>query len=298
MRFFILQGFLFGADAAEATKNKKRPAMKTHRTPKEKLQHIIFDYDTVPAKMFDLTLIVAIMLSVTVVMLDSVARIHSQYGGLLYALEWFFTLLFTMEYLLRLYASHSRIKYAVSFYGIIDLLAVLPTYFSLLFPGSQYLLVIRFFRVLRIFRLLKLAKFVKEGEFVKASVVASSRKIVFFLFFVLVTVSIIGALMYLIEGEAHGFHSIPEGVYWAIVTITTVGYGDIYPQTVLGRILAAMLMITGYSVIAVPTGIVTSEMATMSEKIEADLKLARRCCASDDHDEDAKFCKVCGRPLR
>lgn len=188
-------------------------------------------------------LIAAIILSVTVVMLDSVATIHQAYRQALYGVEWFFTMLFTIEYLVRLYASKSRVRYIFSFYGIIDLLAIIPTWFSIFVPGTQYLLVIRFFRVLRIFRLLKLVKFVKEAEFVKASIIASGRKIVFFLFFVLVTVSIIGSLMYLIEGEENGFTSIPKGVYWAIVTITTVGYGDIYPQTVLGRTLAALLMI-------------------------------------------------------
>jgi voltage-gated potassium channel len=190
-------------------------------------------------------LIAAIILSVTVVMLDSVATIHQAYEQALYGVEWFFTMLFTIEYLVRLYASKSRVRYIFSFYGIIDLLAIMPTWFSIFVPGTQYLLVIRFFRVLRIFRLLKLVKFVKEAEFVKASIIASGRKIVFFLFFVLVTVSIIGSLMYLIEGEENRFTSIPKGVYWAIVTITTVGYGDIYPQTVLGRTLAALLMITG-----------------------------------------------------
>jgi len=271
-------------------------------TPKtslrQRLHHIIFDYDTLPAKAFDLVLILAILLSVTVVMLDTVGGIHSIHGELLYGLEWFFTILFTIEYFIRLYASKSRIRYAVSFYGIIDLLAILPTYFSIFFPGTQYLLVIRFLRVLRIFRLLKLVKFVKEAEFVKASLIASSRKIVFFLFFVLVTVSVIGALMYLIEGEENGFTSIPKGVYWAIVTITTVGYGDIYPHTVLGRTLAALLMIIGYSIIAVPTGIVSAEMAAMHEKLESELKMAESCCQSIEHDPDARFCKVCGKPLQ
>jgi len=271
--------------------------MKKQGTLKETLQHIIFDYNTVPAKMFDLVLIAAIILSVTVVMFDSVGWIHEEYGGLLYGFEWFFTVLFTVEYVLRLYASAPRLKYATSFYGIIDFLAILPTYFSLFFPGSQYLLVIRFFRVLRIFRLLKLMKFVSEGEMVVASLKASFRKIFVFWFFIIVLVSIIGALMYMIEGEENGFHSIPEGVYWAIVTVTTVGFGDISPQTTVGRALASLLMITGYSVIAVPTGIVSVEMAVMNKKMDADLLRQDRCCSSVSHDEDAKYCKVCGRPL-
>lgn len=271
--------------------------MTQKKNLRQQLHHLIFDYDTLPAKAFDLTLIAAILLSVTVVMLDSVAAIHKAYGELLYGAEWFFTILFTAEYIVRLYASESRKRYFFSFYGIIDLLAIMPTWFSIFFPGTQYLLVIRFFRVLRIFRLLKLVKFVKEVEFVKASIIASSRKIVFFLFFVLVTVSIIGALMYLIEGEQYGFTSIPKGVYWAIVTITTVGYGDMYPQTVPGRTLAALLMIIGYSIIAVPTGIVSAEMTAMHEKMEGGRRHGESCCQSIEHDADARFCKICGRPL-
>jgi voltage-gated potassium channel len=271
--------------------------MTPKKSLRQQLHHIIFDYDTLPAKAFDLLLIAAIIMSVTVVMLDTVRSIHDAFGPLLYGIEWFFTILFTIEYGIRLYATATRKRYFFSFYGIIDLLAILPTYFSIFLPGTQYLLVIRFFRVLRIFRLLKLVKFVKEAEFVKASIVASGRKIVFFLFFVLVTVSIIGALMYLIEGEENGFTSIPKGVYWAIVTITTVGYGDIYPQTVLGRALAALLMIAGYSIIAVPTGIVSAEMAAMHGKIEAGRKLFDPCCQRNARDPEARFCKVCGRAL-
>lgn len=266
-------------------------------TLKEKLGHIIFDYNTLPARLFDLGLIAFIILSVVIVMLDSVASIHAAYGGLFYVLEWGFTLIFTVEYLMRVYVASNRFRYMRSAFGIIDLLSVLPTYFSLFFPGTQYLLVIRFFRVLRIFRLLKLVKFVREGEYVKQALLASSRKILFFLFFVLVTVSIIGALMYLIEGEEHGFHSIPEGVYWAIVTITTVGYGDISPQTVPGRMLASLLMIVGYSVLAVPTGIVSAEMASMNEQIRSGLPCGTSCCERIEHDSDAKFCKECGKPL-
>lgn len=272
--------------------------MTPRRTFKETLAHIIFDYNTVPAKLFDLFLIGAIVLSVIIVMLDSVPGIHSVYGGIFYGLEWFFTILFTIEYGLRIYVASRKLRYMRSFFGIIDLLSILPTYFSLFFPGTQYLLVIRFFRVLRIFRLLKLVKFVKEGEYVRNALMASSRKILFFLFFVLVTVSIIGSLMYLIEGEAHGFHSIFEGVYWAIVTITTVGYGDIIPQTIPGKALAAFLMIIGYSVIAVPTGIVSAEMASMNEQLHREIARINTCCNTIEHDHDARFCKECGEPLK
>ncbi|ACF45310.1 MAG: ion transporter [Prosthecochloris sp.] len=271
--------------------------MTPRTTFKQRLAHIIFDYDTFSARLFDLLLIAAILMSVLIVMLDSVAGIHSAYGDVFYVLEWTFTILFTVEYFMRQYVAKDRLRYTTSFFGVIDLLSILPTYFSIFFPGTQYLLVIRFFRVLRVFRLLKLVKFVKEGEFVKASIIASARKIVFFLFFILVTVCIIGALMYLIEGEENGFHNIPEGVYWAIVTITTVGYGDIYPQTIVGRALAAFLMIMGYSVIAVPTGIVSAEMAAIKDKVNTDLSMHASCCESIPHDDNAKFCKECGRPL-
>jgi len=269
--------------------------MEKNGTMRERLRHVIFDYDTLPSKAFDLILILCITLSVLTVMLDSVPSLHASAGGFFLALEWFFTVLFSVEYALRLYASPERRRYALSFFGVVDFLSVFPTWLSLFVPGAQYLLVIRFFRVLRIFRLLKLMQFVREANFVKQSVVASSRKILVFLFFVVVLTSIVGALMYLIEGESHGFRSIPESIYWAIVTVTTVGYGDISPETPLGRALAALLMITGYSVLAVPTGIVSAEMAA----IDRASRRTKSCASCPEllHDGDARFCRRCGRPL-
>ena len=269
--------------------------MAAKRTFREVARHIIFDSSAIPSKLFDLCLIGAICASVLVVMLDSVAPLHKLYGESLYVLEWFFTVLFTLEYFLRLYAAKSRMRYATSFFGLIDLLSILPTYFSILFPGAQYFLIVRFFRVLRIFRLLKLMTFVREADFVTASIRASGRKIMVFLFFVLVLVSIVGAIMYMIEGPENGFRSIPESIYWAIVTVTTVGYGDISPQTPAGRFLAALLMITGYSIIAVPTGIVSSEMSSMRGRNSRN----RSCPSCPDvvHDTDALYCRVCGRRL-
>lgn len=266
--------------------------MAEKRTFKDVARHIIFDSNTVPSKLFDLGLIGAITLSVLVVMLDSVEPLHQAYGRELLMLEWGFTLIFTVEYLLRLYVASSRLRYARSFFGIIDLLSILPTYFSVFMPGTQYFLVMRFFRVLRIFRLLKLVTFVKEADFVMASIRASGRKIMVFLFFVLVMVCIVGSLMYMIEGPENGFRSIPEGIYWAIVTVTTVGYGDISPQTVMGRFLAAILMIVGYSIIAVPTGIVSAEMTSMQNKQGQ----KNRCpsCPLAVHDDDALYCRHCG----
>lgn len=263
---------------------------------RERLRHIIFDYNTLPAKAFDLLLIAAITLSVLVVMLDSIGTLHAAHGQFFWRLEWFFTILFTLEYFLRLYAAPDTKRYAFGFFGVIDFLSVFPTWLSLFIPGAQFLLVIRFFRVLRIFRLLKLMHFVREGNYVWASIVASSRKIFIFLFFVLILVSIVGGVMYLIEGPTHGFGSIPESIYWAIVTVTTVGYGDIVPETVWGRLLAALLMITGYSVIAVPTGIVSAEMAAMNRM--AGRRLHCPSCPNLEHEQDARYCRNCGHELK
>ncbi|MCF8217092.1 MAG: ion transporter [Chlorobium sp.] len=266
--------------------------MAEKRTFKDVARHIIFDSNTVPSKLFDLALIGAITLSVLVVMLDSVEPFHRAYGMAFVMLEWGFTLIFTIEYLLRLYVASSRLRYARSFFGIIDLLAILPTYFSVFVPGAQYFLVMRFFRVLRIFRLLKLVTFVREADFVTASIRASGRKIMVFLFFVLVMVCIVGSVMYMIEGPENGFRSIPESIYWAIVTVTTVGYGDISPQTVSGRMLASLLMIVGYSIIAVPTGIVSAEMTSMQNRRAQ--KHFCPTCPLAVHDDDALYCRYCG----
>ena len=259
-----------------------------------KIHTIIFEADTPGGKLFDLVLILAILLSVIAVMLDSVASIRYEYGKELYTLEWFFTILFSIEYLLRIISIGRPLKYAFSFYGIVDLLAILPTYLSILIPGSQYFLVIRILRVLRIFRILKFVQYIGEAKMLRQALKASRRKIIVFLFTVLTIVVILGSLMYIIEGEKNGFVNIPESIYWAIVTLTTVGYGDISPQTGLGKMLATVIMILGYGIIAVPTGIVTSEMTFQRNKVST-----QACpeCSTEGHDPDALFCKVCGSKL-
>lgn len=265
------------------------------RSWRGRMHEIIFEADTKTGKAFDLLLIWSILLSVLAVMLDSVAPIRSQYGTLLYAAEWFFTLLFTFEYLLRLSCVGRPWRYATSFFGLVDLLAILPTYLSLLIPGTQYLLVVRILRVLRIFRILKFVEYSSEARLLMRALHASKRKVFVFLFTVIILVVIIGALMYLIEGEPNGFTSIPRSMYWAIVTMTTVGYGDISPQTDLGQVFAAFVMILGYSIIAVPTGIVTVSMSqAMAKPIST-----QSCpeCSAEGHDSDAVHCKFCGSKL-
>ncbi len=225
-------------------------------------------------------------------MLDSIAAVQSHYGSLLYAIEWLFTIIFTVEYLLRLMCVGRPLKYVGSFYGVVDLLAIIPTYVSLFLPGSQYLLVIR---ILRIFRILKLAPYLGEARLLMKALRASSHKIAVFIYTVMTLVVIFGSLMYVIEGGANGFTSIPRSIYWAIVTLTTVGYGDISPQTVLGQTLASMVMILGYAIIAVPTGIVTVEMSRVfGRKVST-----QACpeCSAEGHDADARHCKFCGAVL-
>jgi len=254
---------------------------------------IIFRADSTVGKTFDVILLVAIVCSVVVVMLESVTTISLQFHQVLYILEWVFTVLFTVEYILRLFSAPRRIRYARSFFGIIDLMAIIPTYLSLVFSGAQMLLVIRIFRLLRIFRIFKLTRYLGEAHALRTALAYSRYKISVFLTAVLSTVVLVGALIHLIEGEAGGFTSIPRSIYWAIVTMTTVGYGDIAPQTILGQTLAAFLMIVGYGVIAVPTGIVTAEMMLSKGRT------ARKCpkCGCPDHEPDAVFCKKCGTGL-
>jgi voltage-gated potassium channel len=260
-----------------------------------KLHEIIFEADTRVGKIFDIFLIITILFSVLAVMLDSVREINDNYGDLLYIIEWIFTILFTIEYIFRLISIGQPIRYATSFFGIIDLIAFLPTYFSLLLPGSQYFLVVRLLRVLRIFRVLKLVQYLKEARLLMQAMRESGRKIAVFLFAVLTLVVIFGSLMYVIEGEENGFTSIPISIYWSIVTLTTVGYGDISPQTGFGQTLAAVIMILGYSIIAVPTGIVTTQIAK-SYKGKVSTQACPQCSA-DGHDIDARHCKDCGARL-
>jgi len=255
---------------------------------------IIFEAETPAGKWFDILLIISILASVFAVMLDSVSGIRLRHGAFLSSVEWFFTILFTVEYILRLSCVGRPILYATSFFGIVDLLAIIPTYVSLFIPGSEYLLVVRVLRILRIFRVLKLVQYMGEALLLMKALRASCRKITVFLFTVLTLVIILGSLMYLMEVAQNGFTSIPRSIYWAIVTLPTVGYGDISPQTNIGQMLAACIMILGYSIIAVPTGIVTVELSHYSSK---KANLSCRNCSAEGHDADAAFCKHCGAEL-
>ncbi len=260
---------------------------------KTTLGNIIFEHDTAGAKLFDVVLLWAILLSVLLVMLESVANIRLRYGSVLRTLEWTFTALFTLEYLLRVYTAHKRAKYLKSFYGLVDLLAILPSYLSLFFTGTQYFIVIRSLRLLRVFRVLKLMQFVGEASILSKALRASRAKITVFLVAVVTLVIIIGSLMFLIEGPANGFSNIPISVYWAVVTLTTVGYGDIAPKTPLGQFFSALVMILGYAIIAVPTGIVSAELS----RAEKESTKACSDCGQTKHDSDARFCKRCGKLL-
>lgn len=260
------------------------------------LHEVIFEADTPLGKAFDVVLLWAIILSVLAVSLESVQSIREQYGSILVGVEWFFTILFTIEYLLRVICVRRPWTYIRSFYGIVDLLAILPTYLSLFIVGAQTLIVIRALRLLRVFRVFKLARYVGEAGVLMTALRASRPKIVVFLVAVFSVVLIVGSLMYLIEGgQANsGFTSIPKSIYWTIVTMTTVGFGDITPQTVPGQVLASMVMIVGYGIIAVPTGIVTAEIAVARRGVTT-----QRCrnCGAEGHDPDAKHCKYCGTEL-
>ena len=257
---------------------------------KEKIKSVIFGTTTTAGKTFDIILIISILLSVAIVMLDSIDTYNIKYGRAFYFLEWAVTIFFTIEYFLRIYCVRIASSYIFSFFGIIDLLALVPTYLSLLFPGVEIFSVIRVLRVLRIFRVLKLVQFMGEAEMLRKAMYASKRKIFVFLFYVMTLVIILGSVMYLVEGEKSGFTSIPRSIYWAIVTLTTVGYGDISPQTNLGQGIAAMIMILGYSIIAVPTGIVTSAMHFAEDK------RFKRCAVCEDNYQKigSKFCNNCG----
>jgi voltage-gated potassium channel len=261
-----------------------------------RLHQVIFEADTPAGRAFDLLLLLAIVASVIVVMLESVASVRAHAGPVLRALEWGFTILFTIEYALRLFTVQRPLRYAVSVFGLIDLFAILPTYLSILFPGSQSFLVIRLLRLLRIFRILKLGEYLHESRTLAQALRASRRKIQVFLLSTLTIVVVVGTLMYVIEGEAHGFTSIPVSIYWAVVTLTTVGYGDLAPETPLGQSLAVLLMLTGYGIIAVPTGIVTAELARATSATPVS---SQACpgCGLGAHDYDAVYCRKCGAKL-
>ncbi|BAI80901.1 potassium channel protein [Deferribacter desulfuricans SSM1] len=265
-------------------------------TLKKKLHEIIFEAETPEGKAFDIVLIILIISSVICVIIDSVEPISTNYKTYLYILEWFFTIVFTIEYFLRLWIIEKPLKYAKSFYGIIDFLSFVPSYLSLLFTGTHYLIVLRTLRLLRIFRLFKLIQYVKESNIILIALKESRYKVFVFLFAILNIVIVIGTLMYVIEGEQNGFTSIPKGIYWAIVTITTVGYGDISPKTPLGQFLSSAIMILGYAIIAVPTGIVTHELSKAYNKKSVSTENCPSC-GRDGHDTDALYCKYCGAKL-
>jgi len=274
-----------------------QPQDKDRSPLQKRLYDIIFGYETHEGRLFDVVLILTIFASVLAVMLDSVPSISERYHTQLYIMEWVFTVLFTIEYGVRLYCTPSTRGYVFSFYGIIDLFSILPTYIAFLWPGGVYLIVVRILRVLRVFRILKLARYMGEASLLVGALINARRKIFVFLYALLTLIIIFGSLMFLVEGPEHGFDSIPESIYWAIVTITTVGYGDIVPQTVMGQIIAAASMIIGYAIIAVPFGIVSSELITEHSRRQAPPnKSLRVCnnCNSSGHDMDAKFCKLCG----
>jgi voltage-gated potassium channel len=265
------------------------------QTTKAWLFEVIFGTQTPAGRIYDISLIVIILLSVLVLIIDSIEGIPERVEFVLWSLEWLFTLLFTLEYLLRLWISPRPVVYARSFYGVIDLLAILPSYLSLLFSGAQYLLLIRLLRVLRVFRILKLVRYLSEANVLMRSIVQSRRKIMVFFLFVGILIVLFGALMFAIEGPENGFTSIPVSIYWAVVTLTTVGYGDISPQTPLGQSIAALVMLVGYAILAVPTGIVTAELSTEMLRHRS----LTRChhCERGGHEQDAEFCKYCGTQL-
>jgi len=258
-----------------------------------RVHEIVFEAETAEGKLFDEVLIAVILLSTLVVMLDSVHYFNVRYATELHYIEWALTFIFSIEYLLRLFCIGHRLKYVFSFYGIVDLLSLLPTYIAFFVPGTQFLVTIRVLRIFRVFRVLKIMQYIGEAEALNKALLASKRKIFLFLYFVLINVVILGSAMYVIEGEENGFTSIPRGIYWAIVTMSTVGYGDISPQTVLGQILASFVMLIGYAILAVPTGIISAELGKGDKKIKTS---TRSCmgCGRDGHDDDAIYCKFCG----
>ncbi|HET8732710.1 MAG TPA: ion transporter [Anaeromyxobacteraceae bacterium] len=268
-------------------------ARRPDRDLRAHVEEIVFGHHTPAGKAYDVALIAAILASVSVVMLETVTEIQLRFGGALRAAEWFFTILFTVEYAVRLWCTRQPLRYAGSFFGIVDLLSILPTYLSIALPGAQALLTVRALRLLRVFRVLKLGQYTSEASHLGHALARSRQKITVFLAVVATLVLVLGSLMYLVEGPSNGFTSIPRSVYWAIVTLTTVGYGDITPHTVAGQVLASVVMILGYGIIAVPTGIVTVEMG------RAPVEGGRACrrCGLERHDVDARHCKRCGEPL-
>ena len=269
-----------------------------NKTPslKHRLHEIIYEADTPAGKLFDIVLLFLILFSVVLVMLESVSWIGEDYAELLYQLEWGITALFSLEYIARLLVVKKPWRYVSSFFGIIDLLSLLPMYISFFFVGTTSLVALRALRLLRVFRILKLSRYIGESNFLMAALWASRAKIGVFLFAVIILCIIFGTIMYLVEGEANGFTSIPRGIYWCVVTLTTVGYGDIAPMTPLGRFIASIIMIMGYGIIAVPTGIVTSEMTQQQQNPDTNTQACPNCI-TETHLDDAIYCHHCGHKL-
>jgi voltage-gated potassium channel len=282
--------------SSKKTKNPRYDEGEKLAPWRESLHSIIFGSETRLGRTFDIVLIISIICSVIAVMLGSVVHIQLKFGEILFYVEWFFTLLFTLEYTLRLISVRSPLLYVRSFFGIVDFLSIIPTYLVFLFPSIKYMLVIRILRLLRIFRILKLSAYMGEAQILMGALNKSWRKILVFLYTILTLVVIFGALMYVVEGSEAGFTSIPKSVYWAVVTLTTVGYGDIAPQSPLGQVIAAFIMIMGYGIIAVPTGIYSAELI---KTYKPDRISNNACpdCGETGHDFDAEFCKYCGHSL-
>lgn len=267
-----------------------------HRSPlRKKLYDIIFGTETPAGKRFDVVLIYLIVISVLALMLDTVSWLPERWQFYLMLVEWLFTLIFSVEYGVRIYCSPKPLRYIGSFYGVVDFVSVLPSYLSLMFPGANYLLAVRLLRVLRIFRILKLVRYLSEANILVRAIIISRRKILVFFMSVLVLATIFGSLMYIVEGPDNGFSSIPKSIYWTIVTITTVGYGDITPHTAIGQVIAAAAMLTGYSILAVPTGIFTAELAQEMQRARATISC--KSCLLTGHEGDARFCRRCGAGL-
>lgn len=265
------------------------------RGMRAKIALVIFGTDTPAGKLFDLCLIYAILLSVAAVVLDSVMSLHTRFGSWFFYIEWFFTLLFTVEYFLRIYISPRPLRYIFSFFGLVDLISIIPSYLALVVTGANYLLLIRMLRVLRVFRVLKLVRYMDEANVLMRSLYMARRKILVFFVTLIVLSFIFGCLMFVVEGPEHGFTSIPKSIYWTIVTITTVGYGDITPQTVLGQFISTLAMLLGYSIIAIPTGIITAELA--SEMGRSRVNRSCHNCGRSGHESDADHCRYCGASL-
>lgn len=263
-----------------------------HAKTRERLFSIIFGTHTVPGRNFDVALLVVILISVAIALVDSVPAYHQSYGGIFFALEWFLTLLFCIEYGTRIYCAPRIRNYVFSFFGIIDFVSILPLFVALVYQDANYLIIIRLMRVLRVFRVLKLFSYITEATLLGRSLIQSRRKILVFFSHVVIIATVLGAAMYIVEGEQRGFNSIPEGIYWAIVTITTVGYGDIVPQTVMGKTIASITMLLGYAIIAIPTGIVTAELSHEIQRHRS--TEACPSCLKTGHESDAKHCKHCG----